>query len=138
MKRTGRRRNRRIRKGALLTMELLLVLPIVVGLLLAIVEFGLLWQANAQLKLASEAGCRIASLPGSDERAVHAAIDAALVHEGLIAGRRVSIAGGDCSGEPVAVEIRLAMRAAAPDLLAFIGFGLGEEELFARTVLRKE
>jgi len=131
-------RRRRNRQGAILTMELLLVLPIVVGLLFAIVEFGLLWQANSQIKLASEAGCRVASLPGSDAEAVQAAIDAALVHSKLIAARRVAIDGGQWSGEPVSVEIRLAMREAAPDLLAFLGFGLGEQELIARTVLRKE
>ena len=126
------------RRGALLSLELLIVLPIVVILALAMVELGLLWEANQQVKLASEQGCRVASLPGSGEDEIRAAIDAALIKPRLIENAAVVYEIGSHTGDAVAVQVKLPMNAASPDMLFVFGFGLHDRFLEAQTVMRKE
>lgn len=139
IQRTDRNSRRsRSRTGALLTMELILALPLLVGLLFAIVEFGLLWEANHQVKLASVVGARTAAHPGGDLPAVERAVMNALLKAGLKAHHTVSLEGGEHSGDLVSVEVRALMIDAAPDLLAFLGFSLAGQELAGRTVLLKE
>lgn len=119
-------------------MELILALPLLVGLLFAIVEFGLLWEANHQVKMASVVGARIASHPGGDLHAVECAVKETLMKAGIKVHHTVSLEGGEHSGELLSVEVRALMTDAAPDLLAFIGFSLSGQELVGRTVLLKE
>jgi hypothetical protein len=144
----GRRRSglpagrTRPRKGAIQTVELLLVLPILLGLLFAIIEFGLLLSANQRLKMASQLACRVGTLPADDpverEQAIRRAAKGALGKPHLIRAHRLEFDAGRYTGDPVVVEIRLPMKAAAPDLLAVLGLGLKDRELLARTVMRKE
>ena len=128
----------RSRTGALLTMELILALPLLVGLLFAIVEMGLVWEANHQVKMASVVGARIAAHPGGDLAAVENAVENTLLKAGLKAHHTVHLEGGEHAGDLVSVEVRALMSDAAPDLLAFLGFSLAHQELVARTVLLKE
>ncbi len=126
----------------LVTVELLYVVPIVAALFFAVLQFSLLLSANNQLKLASQMACRVGSLPSSDpavlEAAVREAARHALLKQNLIGAHRLVFRPGRHSGDPVLVEIRVPMKAAAPDMLGFIGFSLKDRELVARTVMRKE
>jgi len=132
------RRNRRERRrlGAVLSMELILVLPIVLGLVFSIIEFGMLWSASQRVKDASAAGCRTASFRGADETAVRRAVERTLGRPSLITNYSIDIRQ-DVSNE-VSVSVAVPMRSAAPDLLRFVGFALDGRLLSSQTVMRKE
>ena len=132
---------RRRRRGSL-TLELLLVLPILLVILLATVEFASLLQARQQLLGASREGARVAAL-GGDESAVEAAVRRALgsSYQDAITIRTVlrdSAGLPVVSGAPVLVHLEIPANAAAPDLLRLIGFTLQGEEITAVTTMRKE
>lgn len=139
--RTNNRRRLRTaprRRGAILSMELVFVLPIVLGLLFAIIEFGMLWSAQQLAKEASAAGCRVATLPGADELAVRHAVEQVLRKPHYVSSYQLRVFGGARTGDEVGVAVRLPMTAAAPDLLGILGFRLGGRNLTAETVMRKE
>jgi hypothetical protein len=128
--------------GAILSVEMLLVFPVLFVLLLAIIEFSLLWSASHQVEAASATACRVATLPANDpvelEQSVCYAAQQALVKPRLIAAHRVLYTPGQITGDPVTVAIQVPMRAAAPNLLALIGFDLNGRWIRAETVMRKE
>jgi hypothetical protein len=132
---------RRLRRGSL-TMELLLVLPIVLALLLGTVQFSLLSVARQQVMGASREGARVAARGGS-------AADVEATVRLYLGGGRFSNAEVSTnlnaasglplpSGAPVEVVVRIGATEAVPDLLPFLGFSLSGEHLLGRTVMRKE
>lgn len=137
-----RRWNSRQRYGALLCIELLFVLPIILIVLFAILEFGCLWSANLRVKAASQAACRVATLPAETPedmmRAVRRMAAQSLGSASLSRSSQIRVEAAEHSGDPVAVEIRVPMSAAAPNMLAMFGLKLEGRELIGRTVMRKE
>lgn len=133
---------RRRRAGAVFSVELLLALPIVAACFFAIVEFSLLLSATHKVEAASRSACRVAILPSEDpaesELAVRRAAEWALGKPRLRSAYRLMCKRGRYTGDPVIVRIRVPMKAAAPDLLAMIGFGLEGRYLTAETAMRKE
>ncbi len=140
--RLSRLQGRRARSGALQSIELLLILPIVTLIFFGLIEFSLLWSANMSVKLASQIACRAGTLPAHDpaalRRAVQAAAARALHKPRLVRAHRLSLQPGLHTGDVVVVEIRVPMRAVAPDLLRVFGLGLRDRELVGYTVMRKE
>jgi Flp pilus assembly protein TadG len=134
--RRGQARRARLRLGAVLSMELILVLPIVLGLVFSIIEFGMLWSSSQRVKDASTAGCRTASFRGADESAIRRAVEQTLGRPALIANYSIDVRQ-DVSNE-VSVIVAVPMRSAAPDLLRFVGFALDGRRLSSQTVMRKE
>lgn len=136
---SGRRRRR---AGAILSAELMFVLPIVMAVLFAMVEFAMLLVAQQRVEVAAREACRVASLPTTDakaaEKAVHEMAARALGSKNLVCAHRLTYKPAKYAGETVAVEIRVPMKAAAPDMLGLVGFGLGGRQLTARCVMRKE
>lgn len=132
----------RARKGAILSTELLLVLPVLIGVCLAVVEFAMLLSARQQVKTACQVACRVGTLPAANpsecEEAVRAAAKRALARKRLIEAHELEFTPGRFAGDDVVVEIRLPMRAAAPDMLCVVGFGLKGRCIVGRTVMRKE
>jgi Flp pilus assembly protein TadG len=129
------RRGRR-RLGAVLSMELILVLPIVLALVFSIIEFGMLWAASRRVEDAAAAGCRTASFRGADETAIRRAVERTLGRPTLIANYSINIQQ-DVLNE-VSVSVAVPMRSAAPDLLRFVGFALDGRLLSSQSVMRKE
>lgn len=133
------------RRGSL-TMELLLVFPIVVALLLGMVEFSMILLSRQQLLAASREGARVAAL-GGDRQEVRNAVRRYL-GTGRLAATEVKltnaagepIASGQAvpTGEAVEVWLKLPTNHAVPDLLKFVGFSIKKDELVARTVMRRE
>jgi Flp pilus assembly protein TadG len=131
------------RRGAIFSIEMMMVLTILIPLMFALTEFSLLWSANHTLKAASYAAAREASLPAvSDEvreAAARAAAERVLGDEKFITAYVLSeFNPGLHTGDPVVVELQLPMTAAAPDLLAMIGISIDEKELRAQSVMRRE
>ena len=139
LRRCGRHR---IRRGAILSYELILVVPIVVALGVALVEFGLLWAGAHKVHLAAEVACRVGTRPCENllvlDKAVRQAAEAALVDKRLAADHRLTFVAGAHTGDPVTVEIRAPMTAASPDMLAVFGFSLQKRYFDSRVVMSKE
>lgn len=130
--------SQRARRGAVLSMELLLVLPVVLTVLFGLIEFSMVWTGAQRVQDAAKAGCRIASLPGSDELAVRHAVEQVLQKDALIETYELQIEGGEFSGDEVAVRLRVPMDAAAPNLLMMLGYNLEDRHLKGLAVMRRE
>ena len=126
------------RRGAVLTFELLLILPIVLALTLAVVELSLLWSGNQRLAVASRDACRGATLPGTtDDDVRHTVLQSLLGHR-LGSVVKVEIQRGLMAGDPVGVRLIAPMQAASPDLLAIVGFSLADRQFSVVSVMRQE
>ncbi len=114
-----------------------MTLPILMLLLLAVFEFSLLFYARGSVVEASRMGARAATYPGATYEYVEEAVQLSL---GPVLGRNAVVETqlAEFSGEPVAVQVRVPMRDAAPDLLWPIGFGLRGQELVSETVMQRE
>lgn len=136
MNRLHRHIRRPTRKG-MLSVELMMVLPLVLVVLLGTIEFACLLMAQQSLAHATYLGARRASLydasPDDVERTVKRALSASM-------GRQVRVSAriGRDVGEPVLVQACVPMQLAAPDLLGWMGVSLRGRELQAATVLRRE
>jgi Flp pilus assembly protein TadG len=129
------------RRGSL-TVELLLVLPILLAILLAMFEFSALLVARQELLSASREGARVAAL-GGDENQVREAVSRALnahYDQAVTVRTLLTDSSGEPveSGSPVVVRLELPTAAAAPDLLRFIGISIHGETIIAQATMRKE
>lgn len=140
------------RKGAVLSIELVMALPILLVVLLATVEFGILLMATQGVGAAANVGSRAAALPSSTRASVYAAVDNALSgwiwrgrHEVVIFvnGARVTPTSPDflasaSTGAVVSVTVNVDMDDAAPDLLRYFGISIAGKEITTTYVTRKE
>jgi hypothetical protein len=129
---------KRRRTGAVLSTEMIFVLPLVFGLLLAVVEVSFLWVGSHRTAAAARAGCWVARLAGSDEAEIQQEVCRVLGKQLMIDAHKTRILRGPYSGDPVLVEVCVPMRAAAPDMLGMLGFGLGERKFVAHCLMRRE
>ncbi len=129
---------RKRRLGAILSMELIFVLPILLALILASVEFGMLWSSGRRVEEAAAAGCRTASFRGADEVAIRRSIERTLDRASLVKSYAVDVRRDLPDTNEVCVTVTVPMKAAAPDMLGIIGFTLGSRKITAQSVMRKE
>lgn len=135
---TTRSSTRKRRQGAVLSMELIFVLPILLALILASVEFGMLWSSGRRVEEAAAAGCRTASFRGADEAAIRRSIERTLDRESLVKSYSIDVRRDLPDPSEVCVTVSVPMKAAAPDMLGIIGFTLGSRRITAQSVMRKE
>ncbi|MBI3465025.1 MAG: pilus assembly protein [Planctomycetes bacterium] len=128
--------NSRSRNGVL-SMELVLVLPLVLVVLFGVIELSLLFSARQTLVAASRAGARTGALAGATFDDVKQAIQDQ-VGPPLCDQLTIDADLGRRSGDQVCVQVRAPMRSVSPDLLRVVGFGLDDRELVAETVMSKE
>jgi Flp pilus assembly protein TadG len=120
----------RTRQGSL-SLELLLVLPILLLILGATVLFGMMLVAQQVLTAASREGARSASIGDCTD-----AEDAAKATlNGKLAGAKVEC---DDDGTNVTVTVSIPAKEAIPDLLKGVGFSLEGITLASTTVMKKE
>ncbi|HMP17952.1 MAG TPA: TadE/TadG family type IV pilus assembly protein [Gemmatales bacterium] len=132
---------KKLRRG-ILVLELLFILPILLLLTLAMVQFSLTLHARQQLVAASREGCRVAAL-GGDLGEVERTVGQGRLAEADIEitdeqGSTIPSGQAVPSGEAVAVWLRLPTAHAVPDLLRFMGYSIRDDELVARTLMRRE
>ncbi|MFN0018825.1 MAG: TadE/TadG family type IV pilus assembly protein [Pirellulaceae bacterium] len=141
------------RKGAVLSVELVMVLPILLFVLLAFVEFGLMLMSQQGLAAASSLGARQAALTGATEASVVTTVDNALagwswkpyrelvvVVDGnkidpLVAPDEIQLAP---TGAVISVSVNVPTDKAAPNLLKWIGIDTAGKDLTTTYVTRKE
>jgi Flp pilus assembly protein TadG len=119
-------------------MELVFVLPIVLGLLFAMIEVGMLWAAGQRVDEAATGACRVASFRGADETAIRRQVENSLRRQSLVTSYSLNVQNPGPNPDEVCVTVTVPMKAAAPDLLAILGFGLGNRTISAQAVMRKE
>jgi Flp pilus assembly protein TadG len=118
------------------------MLPILMIVCLAVVEFSFLLIGMQHVQAASAAACRVATLPSDNLYALDLAIDAAaksaLGSENMVNDYQINSQIGDYAGDPVIVQITVPMTAASPNLLKMIGFDLEGRNLVAQTQMSKQ
>lgn len=133
---------RRTRRPGSLSVEMLLLAPLLIAVVVAVVEFSLVVVALQKLEAASAIGARVAA-QGGNARSVREAVLRAL-GQGRIGKAEVvaDLMGDDGyplpSGSPVEVIVAVKAGEVVPDLLGFIGFSIKDMKLRGRTLLRKE
>lgn len=151
-----RTRKGRNRTGAALSLELIMVMPILLLVLLATVEFGILLMSSQGVGAAAAVGSRNAALPSSSRASVVSAVDTALsgyiwknfrqvevfVDSGSGFQKDTPVPGtllaNAPSGSVVSVTVNVEMDEAAPDLLKYFGISLNGKYLTTTYVTRKE
>ncbi len=141
------------RQGAVLSVELVMVLPILLFVLLAFVEFGLMLMSQQGLAAASSLGARQAALTGSTEASVVSTVDNALTGWSwkpyrelvvLVDGVKIDpFVGPDQianapTGSVISVSVNVKTDKAAPNLLKWIGIDTAGKDLTTTYVTRKE
>lgn len=145
---------RRERKGVALSIELIVVLPVLLLVLVAMVEYGILLISTQGISAAASVGARLAALPSTSKVDVEDAVDAALGgyiwngrHETLVfvdGDKDLSVAPGTGplatagSGAEVQVTVRIDADEVAPDILRYIGVSLVGSQVSATFITRKE
>ena len=118
-------------------MELAFTLPILLLLLLAMLEFAMLFFARGSVLEASRMGARRATFPGATREVVLQEI-ANLLSPRLAAQAQVLTEIGPNSGDVVSVIVAVPMSSAAPDLLWPIGYSLNGQMLMGETRMIRE
>ena len=118
--------------------ELVILLPLLVALVFAVIEFSLLEVGRQRVMNGARQGARVASQPGATFQDVDQAVAFGIGAAPLANTRRVEYVAGANTGDPVVVRVSVMMKAAAPDLLGIIGYGLGSRMLVGSCVTRRE
>ncbi len=129
----------RVRKrlGAILSMELVLVLPIFMVLLFAIVEFSLLASARNQLAEAARCGVRELCINDESPDQIRQELSERLgpkLSQGII----VDVQEATRAGEIANVRVTVPMQNATPDLLWLTGFSVRDRYLSAEAPMVRE
>lgn len=137
------RQPRSDRRRGMLTLELVLVLPILLVVVLAIVQFASLLLASQALHAAASVAAREASIPGTTAARVAGSVERSLAgwrFAGFVDPVRIVPAEPDlaASGDPIAVTVSVDSARAVPNLLGVFGVQLGNPKLTATFVARKE
>ena len=126
------------RQGAIHAVELLLLLPIILGLILGMVEYSMILSIDQQLAVASRQGARVAAQGGSSaevEAAARLVLGTGNVGQSAVVTSQLT----DVSGDPVSVSVTVADAASAvPNMLSFLGFSIKDQPLAGLTIMRKE
>ena len=118
--------------------EALLVIPILLAVVLAVVEFALILSAEQKLAEASGVGCRTGSLGHSDHD-VRAAVKAVIGDQKYDPDRvHIRRWNDPHAGPMIEVRVDLPAKAASPNLLRSVGIDLSGDTLTGRTVMRVE
>lgn len=125
------------RRGAILTMELVLVLPMFLLLLFAIVEFSMLMSARSRVADAAKAGVRRICIANASADIVRADVTE-LLGPTLSQNVAIDVQIPERAGEVANVQIVIPMSNAAPDLLWMTGFSVRDRHLVAEAPMIRE
>jgi len=129
------------RKGAILSMELILVLPILLLLIFSIVEFSMLMSAQTRVANAAQNGARLLSVGGMPSAAAEADIKARveqLLGPSLARECVITIDPGNYASDLGHVYVQVPMRNACPDLLWMTGFSVANRSINCNAAMAME
>ena len=116
------------RRGAILSMELVLILPIFLLLIFSIVEFSMLMSAHTRVSNAAYSGSRLMSISSASADEVQDKITS-LLGPALSKDCVISVQPAQHAGEIGHVIVHVPMKNASPDLLWITGFSLDERSI---------
>jgi Flp pilus assembly protein TadG len=116
------------RRGAILSMELVLILPIFLMLIFSIIEFSMLMSAHTRVANAAQSGARLMSLSGATAEEVKEQVSS-LLGPSLAGNCLIHVQPARHSGDIGRVTVRVPMKNASPDLLWMVGFGLSNRSI---------
>ncbi|MBL8818640.1 MAG: pilus assembly protein [Planctomyces sp.] len=119
----NRRVDRMDRRGAILSMELVLVLPILMLLIFAVAEFSMLTSAQTKVSDAARTGARVLSMSGGNSTEIQQLV-MEILGPNLANGCQVDVQPGQFAGDTGLVRVTVPMRNATPDLLWMTGFSV--------------
>ena len=125
------------RRGAILSMELVLVLPLFLMLVFSIVEFSMLMSAQSRVSTACQSAARLMSLTGASSEEVESKL-LTLLGPKLAKGCNVQVQPAGHPGEVGYVSVQVPMKNASPDLLWITGYALDGRSLNASTPMVME
>ena len=135
---TRRRPNRPSNRPASVSLEALFVLPVLLLVVVALVEFAMLIAAEQKLAEASGVAARTAAVGRSDDDA-REAVKAVLGKTQYDAAKvKIDRRHDDHLGDLVEVRIDLPAKAAAPCVLRSCGVKISDDTLIGRTLMRAE
>lgn len=120
------------RKGAILSMELVLVLPIFLLLIFSIVEFSMLMSARTRVANAAQNGARMLSICGTSSSATETEIRSRVEQSlgpSLAQQCVITISPGTYASDLGHVHVQVPMRNACPDLLWMTGFSIANRSI---------
>ena len=139
-------KQRKDRRGALQTLELLVVLPILILIVSAAFQFGLMFLGQQRLQMATFAAGRALSAGGhhgeqgddyehvSQQSLVQSTFTAALGEVAWLEACEVQVETIDEEAGLVRITTSVAANQVAPDMLAVFGLGLSDRRLTASIV----
>ena len=131
--------NKRRRTGAIISTELMLTLPLLIGIFFAAVEFGILLVSFQKIENGCREACRVGTLPGATYETVDQTLRDSLGWNVLSSSVTIEdLSLGRQTGDRVELQVSVPMKKVAPDMLGFIGFSLGERQLHSHCSMRKE
>lgn len=111
------------RRGAILSMELVLILPIFLMLILSMAEFSMLMSARTRVCDAARQGSRMLCLGGQSPDQIRSQL-VAILGSGMGRQCQIEIQPAAGPGDLGNVQIRVPMHCATPDLLWMTGFSV--------------
>lgn len=120
-----------------LSIEMLMVLPILFTVLLAVFEFGILFFARSSVVQACRVAARRASLGITDQAEIEDVVRRVL-SPNLQVNHTVYFIPAERAGEITTVGLQVPMETAAPDLLWPVGFSLKGRFLIEETSVIRE
>lgn len=148
------RSRRRDRKGLALSVELIVVLPVLLLVLVAMVEYGILLVSSQGISAAANVGARQAALPSTSKVDVEAAVQAALggfIWQGrqetlvFVNGAKDNSLAPDTgllyastTGDEIQVTVSIDADEVTPDILRYIGLSLAGSQATSTFVTRRE
>jgi hypothetical protein len=128
------------RRGSV-SLETLILIPLGMALLLGVIEFGMLLANKTLVESATAQAGRVAAQGGSEQE-IRAALKRVLGPQRFKLADVYMTSTPDGTplrtGDPVEVRVEILARDVVPNLLTFVGFGLGDHKLTGRAVLRME
>jgi hypothetical protein len=125
------------RRSGVITIEMIMVLPILMIVLMAVFEFSMLFFARSSVVQASRLAARQASLGVTNQAELEQLVSRVLSPT-LQQGFQVYVIPAERSGEITTVGLKVPMSSAAPDLLWPAGFSLQGRYLAEETSLVRE
>ncbi|MGF1582525.1 MAG: TadE/TadG family type IV pilus assembly protein [Gemmataceae bacterium] len=131
-----------LRRGYVNILELLFVLPFLLLLLLAMVEFSIMLTMQTRLSAAAHEGVREAATGGSPRQVRRVVRRVLGTNHTRHARVRISPEYNDQAplipGEPVEVRVVVKAKSVVPDLLSVVGFSLRGKQFIGQAVMRVE
>ena len=133
------------RKGAVFSIEMMMVITVLIPMMFALTEFSLLWSAKHLLQAAAYEGARAAAMPAmtNEQRCLAAeeAVESVLTKPRFLddtTGYEMTCDAGVLHGDLVRVQLQLPMTTASPDLLGIIGISIEGEFLTVEAVTARQ